>query len=380
MTPWAIASTLAPMARSSRSSPATAACGSWARSASRASDDQRGKRVARAAVVNRGDAIARGRASRLRARRLRCAARGRRGCATSPPARRAAPGRRSAAGAACSACSRRICSSRGAQRGDLLAQRFACGRRGGARRRRARRGAGRPAARASSSLRRRAICAAASCGSKRGRSAGWSRARPFGRSDGSRRRSGSGSTRRASASRRASRSRARGSSVRSTRCSTAASRSAAACSASARSARLSRRAIAASSRSSPRRDSLAAGASRGQRGSTRGRARRRLRSVLASRQAGDSLADRVEAVVALQIGRLDAALGGAFGDHFIKPVAKTEPGPPGGLFRENARLAPHAPDAPGRRAVHRFARGRPLANRCAAGSTRRDGSSFPPTW
>ena len=103
-------------------------------------------------------------------------------------------------------------------------------------------------------------------------------------------------------------------------------------------------------------------------------------SVLAPRQAGDSLADRVEPIVAPEIGGIDAALGGALGDDFVEPVAKIEAGPAGGLFRENARLAPYARDLPGRRAFHRLARGRPLRNRCAAGSTRRSWPSFPLTW
>ena len=102
--------------------------------------------------------------------------------------------------------------------------------------------------------------------------------------------------------------------------------------------------------------------------------------VLAPRQAGDSLADRVEPIVAPEIGGIDAAFGGAFGDDFVEPVAKIEPGPTGGLFGKNARLAPYARDLPGRRAFHRLARGRPLGNRCAAGSTRRSWPSFPLTW
>ena len=103
-------------------------------------------------------------------------------------------------------------------------------------------------------------------------------------------------------------------------------------------------------------------------------------SVLASRQAGNSLADRVEPIVAPEIGGIDAALGGALGDDFVEPVAKIEPGPAGGLFSKNARLAPYARDLPGRRAFHRLARRRPSGNRCAAGSMRRSWPSFPLTW
>ena len=62
-------------------------------------------------------------------------------------------------------------------------------------------------------------------------------------------------------------------------------------------------------------------------------------SLFAPRQAGDLLADRVEAIVAPEIGRIDAALSGAFGDHFVEPFAKIEPGPTGGLLRERASRA-----------------------------------------
>ena len=103
-------------------------------------------------------------------------------------------------------------------------------------------------------------------------------------------------------------------------------------------------------------------------------------SVFAPRQAGDLLADRVEPIVAPEIGGIDAALGGSLGDDFVEPLPEIEPGPAGGLFGKNARLAPYARDLPGRRAFHRLARGRPLGNRCAAGSMRRNWPSFPLTW
>jgi hypothetical protein len=102
--------------------------------------------------------------------------------------------------------------------------------------------------------------------------------------------------------------------------------------------------------------------------------------VVAPRQTGDSLADRVEPIVAPEIGGIDAALGGAFGDDFVEPIAQIEPGAAGGLFGKNARLAPYARNLPGRRAFHRLARGRPLGNRYAAGSMRRSWASFPLTW
>jgi hypothetical protein len=86
-----------------------------------------------------------------------------------------------------------------------------------------------------------------------------------------------------------------------------------------------------------------------------------VEALFAPRQAGDSFADGVEAVVAPEIGRIDAALVGAFGDHFVEPIAKTEASPAGGILGENARFAPHAPDFPGRRAIHGLARRRPSA-------------------
>ncbi len=90
-------------------------------------------------------------------------------------------------------------------------------------------------------------------------------------------------------------------------------------------------------------------------------------AVVAARQPGDSFADRVEPVVAPEIGGFDPAFGGALGDDLVEPVAEAKAGPARGLLGENARLAPYARDLPGCRAVHRLARGRPLGNRCAAG-------------
>ena len=87
-----------------------------------------------------------------------------------------------------------------------------------------------------------------------------------------------------------------------------------------------------------------------------------VEALVAPRQASDSFADGVEAVVASKVDRIDAAFGGAIGDHFVEPVAETQSRSAGRVFRKDARLAPHAPDLPGRRAVHDFARGRPSGN------------------
>ena len=135
-------------------------------------DDQRGQRVARAAVAERGDAIAQiahralERDDRVARREIDEAARHRRQLAAQ--GLHVGRGRRRLLGLLAA----HLFEPRG-ERGDLFAQRLDAGRRGGFGAGGARAGRGSPAdARASSSLRRRAICAAASFGSKRGRSAG----------------------------------------------------------------------------------------------------------------------------------------------------------------------------------------------------------------
>ncbi len=140
--------------------------------------------------------------------------------------------------------------------------------------------------------------------------------------------------------------------------------------ASLRSARLSSLAMAASSNSSARRASsrLGSGSSvPAARFVARTRAQTFARSVVAARKPRNALADRVEPVVAFEIGGFDALFGGFVGDDFVEPIAQAHAGAARGLFGERARLAPYASDVPSRRAVHGFNRRRRCADRRAFG-------------
>ena len=242
-------------------------------------------------------------------------------------------------------------------------------------------------ARASSSLRRRAICETASCRSMRGRSGprGASRRRSCDGLDAARERAhtrvefafGLVEARFQAAGRvgrtadcwravrwsiassfsatawSAARSSPRSAWLRSIQRAT--DSNARAARASVRSARLSSLAIAASSNSSARRASsrLGPGSSDLRRSSlARTRAQAFVRSVVAARKARNAFADRVEPVVAFEIGGFDALLGGFVGDDFVEPIAQAHAGAARGLFGERARLAPYASDVPSRRAVH----------------------------
>ena len=72
----------------------------------------------------------------------------------------------------------------------------------------------------------------------------------------------------------------------------------------------------------------------------RGRGRTFVEFFGAARQSRNSLADRVELVVALEIVGLDALFGGFVGDHVVEPIAQVHAGASRGFFGEGAGLTP----------------------------------------
>ena len=74
--------------------------------------------------------------------------------------------------------------------------------------------------------------------------------------------------------------------------------------------------------------------------------------VVASGQAGELFADRVQSLLLIQILGVDALFGGLFGDDVVEPFAKAHAGAAGGLLRSLPRLAADTPDAPSSGSVH----------------------------